>query len=318
MLLFLTSLAASLFTVTAKAYYGHDEGYGSASEIYASRWDQTDDELMRSQWVCRDIYDIFYDKGYWEYAGMIEDPYNPGQWIPTYRWHYIYGRLYNNFGDGTTMSRMLSEADHCRYNHDFAAVFHFGHAPGYFAGDGTLHRGVYPDAPQHQPQPPTGIYDKDIYPYTGSNHYFQFIWTCGSANKIGGFDSYGYASGLPFAWTHRANGSLSEDGYANGWSSGGDYCFLGFENYSKPLSEWINPENSYRHWLVFFYYYAVTGGRTVRNALDEASQQIGVEDFADEELELYTGYDYYDPRFPEVPNWPSRLCVYGEGDMMLP
>ena len=233
-------------------------------------------------------------------------------WLPTYGFVLNYGHVYNYYGDGTTTSNVPYEAAHGESSHDFATVFHFGHGPGKIEG-GTLHYGVYPDAPPSQQPHPEAIWDYDIHPFSGDKHRFEFLWSCGSANKLGGLDSNNHAAGLPFAWTHRGDGSLSTDGYFNPWSSGGSYCFIGFENYSMPLSKWINGQNNYKYWLVFFYYFAL-GGYSVHSALDQAWHAVNQSQNYFYQGELYRGYDYWF----DGTNWLSKVHIYGNGGLLLP
>ena len=238
-------------------------------------------------------------------------------WMPIYNYVWTYGHVCNYYGDGTTQSNVLSEAEHCEEYHDFTAVFDYGHGSGKYEADpNTLHYGIYPDAPPEQSNPPNLIMDWETYPYTNDNHHFEFLWACGSGTKIGGFDSYGYPAGLPFGWTHKGNGSLSTDGYTDPWSSGGSYCFIGFENYSKPISEWVTPyTNRYKHWLVFFYYFMLIHN-DVRHALDAASDAVH-DGWDFRNMPFYNYYDYYNPQYPGVP-WRSKIHVYGDGELVMP
>ena len=112
------------------------------------------------------------------------------------------------------------------------------------------------------------IIDKEIYwETTNSVQYFTFIWTCACAdlfiNPFTGQLCYGYfdgyqgsgAVGMPYAWTHYD--TLYFYGYTNPDTS--NYCYIGFENSSKPLKQEI-PETGYTYsWFVSKFYDSALG-----------------------------------------------------------
>jgi len=58
-------LLLSLLVLSASQVHlikAYDYGYGHASIIYTSQWNQTDDDLMRAEWACNDIYNLFASK----------------------------------------------------------------------------------------------------------------------------------------------------------------------------------------------------------------------------------------------------------------
>jgi hypothetical protein len=123
---------------------------------------------------------------------------------------------------------------------------------------------------------------------------------------------------MPYAW---AQTSLGTNGYSSPDGSG--YCFIGFKNASPFLCKPINGENNlYKHWLVFFYYWAAwQAGRynTIKQALDIASQNVGYYDFTYSPLGQLGGFSVYWPG----PNPPSGwmigwMRVRGDGNVHLP
>jgi hypothetical protein len=77
-------LLLSLLVLSASQVHlikAYDYGYGHASIIYTSQWNQTDDDLMRAEWACNDIYNLFASRGYYVLVGWIWTPYG---WLPIY------------------------------------------------------------------------------------------------------------------------------------------------------------------------------------------------------------------------------------------
>ncbi|MEM2098692.1 MAG: hypothetical protein QXU99_02955 [Candidatus Bathyarchaeia archaeon] len=160
-----------------------------------------------------------------------------------------------------------------------------------------------------------------------SVQHFSFIWTwaCGDLfiNPCTGQLCYGYydystgAAGMPFAWTHTNN--LSFDGYTNPDAS--SYCYIGFENSSKPLKEEI-PATGYSHsWFVYYFYDRALGWgsgsthHTIQNSLNYASMQVfGGVPF--HQCTLYTGY--WDNYSQPGQSFYCRMRVYGNSNLYLP
>jgi hypothetical protein len=259
-----------------------------ASILYGSQWGQTEEEWNEA----------------WTAVCLMYDFFEP-------QWHPYYGQVYDhlkNYYAQITESLVRSEAAHCEDYQMYATVFYHGHG-----GKTTNppHRYfIYEQGPS-----PDHVDDyQDIYPFTKDKHYFVFLWACAQGNEVG--HSTPKVHGMPYSWTHRYN--LDLDGYKP--PNSGDYCFIGFENVSRPLSYWIEG-GKYRYWLVFFYYFALTpfyyGPYTINEALDAASQVMWDKDF--DETELYRGYTVHVPGPPPMGgDWESKMHVYGNGDNYLP
>lgn len=305
----------------------YDYGYGHASIIYTSQWNQTDDELMRAEWACNDIYNLFASRGYWEIVGWYWDEIYQ-TWLPIYEWKYVYGHV-ENYHAGIYEWRVQTLVQHCEQDHPTTAIFYHGHGGKVNITNniyGPYRYFIYEQAPQqgYYPPPwhPKTVDDwQDIYPYTANNHRFVFLWACAQGDEVGGYVS-GYHRGMPYAWSHRS--SLSQDGYAS--PDTGNYVFIGFENMSRRLSYWPTANNSYKYWLVFFYYFALNG-YSIKDALDEASKLVWGPNRPFYTTELYNGYWERNPQFdpnkpPSYPlNWEwwwSKMRVYGNGARTLP
>jgi hypothetical protein len=295
--LFLPSLILISEPVTAT-------GTHYASIMYGSRWNQTVAEYEDAWAACCDIYDLFEDQ------------------IVFVPWYYfqLYDHLYNLYGSPTTQSRVRSEAAHCEYYHDYTTVFHHGHGGKWGYGDEPpWYYFYYADAPPQNPSAENIDDWQDIRPYTIDNHQFVFLWACAQGNEVGGpldpEDHYGH--GMPWAWTKRDD--LNLDGYADPDTT--SYCFIGFENMSKSISE-PTGNGRYKHFLVFFYYYALETQRSIKQALDKATEMVwgssnGWHYF--HQTELYNGWTEYVPG-PNPPGgeYDCRMRVFGNGNNHLP
>ncbi|MEM4733849.1 MAG: hypothetical protein QXD70_04910 [Candidatus Bathyarchaeia archaeon] len=304
--LLISSLLAVISGIPSAAAY--DYGYGHASIIYTSQWNQTNDDIMRAQWASNDIYNLFAAK------------------------YLVYGHV-ENFHAAIYEWRVRSQAQHCEQNHPTTVIFYHGHAGKINITNNVLQGPfryfIYEQAPQGGLEPPpwhpVTIDDyEDIYPYTLNNHRFVFIWACMQGNEVGGYTSAGggYHRGMPYAWSHIS--SLSANGYA--YPDTGNYILIGFENMSRSISYWPTPQNTYKNWLVFFYYFA-TNGYSIRRSLDEASKLVWGTTRLFGSTELYGGYLERNPNFnASAPinyplNWEwwwSKMRVYGNGDRTLP
>lgn len=122
---------------------------------------------------------------------------------------------------------------------------------------------------------------------------------------------------MAYCWTKQSN--LKPDGYSDPDSR--PYCFISFQEASPRLSEWMNENNIYKFWLVFFYYFALYwyGYYTINDALDAASVMVGYEDgWLDSDNKLSQGFQTYWPIEPNKGWHTGRMRVYGKGDMYLP
>jgi hypothetical protein len=163
-----------------------------------------------------------------------------------------------------------------------------------------------------------------MYSHGGAKNYFTMIWTCTNAdlwdtNDDGEGDEYGYWEteqgtgrvGMPYAWTK--TDSLSIDGYEDPINS--HFCYIGFENISKPVTEYFQGgDYIYVDFIRNFYYHAVTEGQSINDALDQAVVDMdvyGVNSLGDSEL--YNGWDKY-----EMGQWwKCRMRVFGDGNNVL-
>jgi len=283
----------------------YDYGYGHASLIYTSQFNQTDADIMRSQWASTDIYNLFAARGIQVYSSVEN----------------YYAAIYEN--------RVRSEAQDSEQNHPTTAIFYHGHGGKIpITGNplGPYRYFIYEQAPQEGEEPPpwhpVTVDDyQDIYNYTANNHRFVFLWACIQGDEVGGYSS-GYNRGMPYAWSHRAG--MSTNGYAD--PDPDNYIFIGFENMSRSISYWPTPNDTYEHWLVFFYHYA-TNGSSIHNALDQASKAVWGPAARFDTSELYNGYWERNPNFDPSQNstyptnwewWWSKMRVYGNGDRTLP
>lgn len=142
----------------------------------------------------------------------------------------------------------------------------------------------------------------------------MFLWACRQGNEAG--NNSPAVHGMAYCWTRQPN--LSEDGYHSPDSR--PYCFIGFENASPRLSEWINENtnNRYKHWLVFFYYCALNG-YSINVALKKATQTVGYNDWDNDANPFYSGFLTYWPfEGPEEPGYClGKMRIYGRGEICL-
>lgn len=169
------------------------------------------------------------------------------------------------------------------------------------------------------------IYDHELYEYTGNgHHYFVFMWTCASAKQIGYYDEDKHlggpmyyegtgAVGWAYAWTHQDDSVLSDDGYGDPDNT--DYCFIGFETFSPPLSNVTGYQSkTLSDFVKAFYYSALISDDPIDDALDYAS------DFAFDENEfcdtiLYEGWTAW---VPGKGDWDTSMRVFGNSNNYIP
>ena len=269
-------------------------------------WDY---DLNYIYWASNDIMNIFAGAsrfvwteipgyGYWwQYAG------------PTYghRQNFLYWDSNRPGGAGPRSSTTYNNVDNGIWDgetyHSFTTFSYVGHN-AYESG----HVGFLGNAYGEEPEEADKIFDYDVdsrvtYP---SNHHFVFLWVCRNANP---------GSVMPYAWTKT---SLGQDGYGSPDYS--DYCFIGFENASPFLS--CNLDGGYgkaKNWFVFFYYYSVTVGLNIKQALDSASYASGFSTFLHTPMGNPSGYYIYWPGpDPDAgPIW-GKMHVYGDGYYNIP
>ena len=295
-----------------------------ASNLYSSEWQVGSLDSGNLTVALSQIYDMFEDQQYFYWVWWW--PYTPVDSSPVY-YHL------NNFEAETTENLVTSEIDYCEDNHEFTAIFYYGHM-GMSDATGLdypyWNYGFREQATLDGPEPDT-IWDTDIYySPTVDNHHFVFLWVCNNGN-IGGATNPVY--GMPRCWT-RVN--LSPDGYGDplieGNPDSSSYCFIGFEGMSPGLAESLEAEQgyqNYKYWLVFFYHYLLEEDESVQAALWYASYNVGYEGWLDEENRLRMGHEYYwpgwigDPEnkpdlYPDADYYPGKMRIYGDGSVHLP
>jgi len=219
-------------------------------------------------------------------------------------------------------------------SYDYATFFIYTHGINYTMYDvvyiSVIYRGWVPAAyypVQHYQfwdSYDQAVNDYEIWPKTNSSViYFIFIWSCAQGKEIGSYHASYWisqsiyyagtgAAGMPCAWTHRNYTQMSSDGYAN--PDNGPYCFIGFEGWSKPLSEQITGTNkNYGDFVKNFYQNLLQNGRSINQASRAIWGYMGVQYFDD--TVLYNGY------WDSVPGrglWFGKMHVYGNGGNTLP
>lgn len=124
------------------------------------------------------------------------------------------------------------------------------------------------------------VYDDQVWRHSEKGKMrFVFMWTCYSANYIGGLATLSNGStveiGFPYAWSRIDN--LSGDGYKNPSSS--DFCFIGFLEKGPLLTSNYTDQNGNQYLLVGYsftkaFWQAVFNGKTIKQALDNASRTV--------------------------------------------
>lgn len=224
---------------------------------------------------------------------------------------YIYLQNYN--GENTQNTLIYSVASYLEsYPYDFAAVYFKGHSS------------VVPTTswPYHNHNHSV-LYDNDgfesynqAWDYLIGNemeeyiHNFILLWSCGMANEVGGIDG-SHTWLMPASYTH--NDDLTEDGFEDPGDE--NECFIGFQHYSKPYSDYTGYLSCrYATFVNVFYYKATVQSETIRDALNLASNLYLGDDLVD--TELYDGWDQY---FPEQNiTLRNKLRVFGNSRIELP
>ncbi|HDQ05390.1 MAG TPA: hypothetical protein ENN36_01540 [Candidatus Bathyarchaeota archaeon] len=324
-------------------------GESPASILHACDANPTTiNELKNVYWAFEDIYDIFAERYHYHWVWYYY-PYI-GFWV---KGDPVYGHLTNsmvwNGGDPystTTENGVLNGIEDVNENHEYSSFLYVGHG-GRWYWWGSHHysffmngKGLNIGGGQVPSVSDALIYAAgDVYP--ADNHHFVFLWTCFNGYERGSENNPPYIppNGMPHCWTDGQIGQ-STNGYAS--PDGSDYCFIGFHMASPRLEEPHNGANHlYKHWLVFFYYYAVqhTSQYSVKQALDYASQAQGFDDFTETRLYKkgpnypYSGGNpaYEDTYFLGLPDpknpgewlieegwYDTWIRVYGDGDYEIP
>ncbi len=223
------------------------------------------------------------------------------------------------YWDLTTQSNIIKTIQWRQQNNSWATDFYVGDYI-WTTPSGVKHYNLYGNGGY--------INDNSIYSETSySVQYFSFIWACACGdlftNPITGQLCYGYydyatgAVGMPLAWTH--TGGLNHYGYIDPDQS--RYCYIGFENTSKPLKEEIITTGYSYSWFVYYFYdHALGWGpgnphHTIQECLYHASMQVyGGVPF--DQCTLYTGY--WDNYSTPGQSFYCRMRVYGNSLINLP
>ena len=319
-------LALSLPTVFFSMPIAQAEDVTNASVIWGSRYNQTTWEIDAMELTASTINNYF--NGRYPSWGSQNAFATPGV---------------------TKGSNVYSTASYCRDNYDFVATFHAGHycfefmecydivgwdyfpypTPILEYVGNTYHYCYYGDFIGGDDAYNNRIRDLSVYPRTGNKHRFTMIWTCSNGDWFDTDDdeqeegdAYGYydshdvgagAVGMPYAWTRTT--TLSQNGYEDSDSS--NFCYIGFENNSRALTdqtEFIN--KNYGDFVREFYHLAVVNRYTIKIALDLAVDNMGTWHETLDDTELYNGYMGEDMQGQET--MLCRMRIYGNTDMRLP
>jgi len=270
-----------------------------------------------------------------------------------------YSATDNQGSKGSDKSSILDQIETMEQSYPRVSVVDFDHgngrndtqqAPGEFHYLFEDQEGTYigPTHESHYINAENGVYDMEIFPNTALGRYFfVLINTCNSAHVnatyYGTYDSEqglvgGRARGMPYAWTHRlvkpktmpgfnTNDHMSDDGY--GSPDNGDFVYLGFHFGSAALTQDVDGSlgpKPYWWWLEHFFAYALINNWSVKQALDEASQQFYGSNFG--QAPLHSGYTSIWPQYrrdsptsPPYWHWDtgynSKMKVYGNANLKL-
>jgi hypothetical protein len=325
-----TALVLALITAEvsfgiAYANEGYEYDYGAASTLYGSKWQQRTWDITYLQYALGDIYDQFAAQGNYEVVDWYWDE-NYQVWFPIYEWVADYGQLlsYDQNWYWSTMTYKIQNAENDAY-HSTAEVFYYGHMGMQLIPGTSTYRFAFHESGEQTGSEPSKIWDNMVYSYTNDNYDFALLWVCNNANAIGGTSPAIY--GMPYCWFHRTLGS---SGYSPG--DGGSDCFISFTGASPCIGDGMgtynqNGENLYKHWLVFFYYFALNG-YSIKGALEQASYMVGYNNYwLDSNNRLSQGWAYMFPGWVggnEPPDWPDagnytgQMLVYGNANIYLP
>ena len=147
-------------------------------------------------------------------------------------------------------------------------------------------------------------------------HDFVFLWVCGSAQN-------NTSNGLAAAWTQRT--TLSPDGYGD--PDHEDQVYIGFWGFSPQINNHTAFEEDetgpLQYWIERFYYYALTEPRSVKDALDQASDDLWGKTF---DQSILRKEPYYKAWWPGIWNgthwvnrgyWEGKMNVFGDAEMFV-
>jgi hypothetical protein len=334
-------IAASASTVNAFPYNGTATIWGSESSDawnseYHLSWRKHPDEVAQQQDTSQDITTLFLDNG------------------------YTGGNSQGVQGSTSYKDSIISRIGTDQELHPRVAVVDFDHGNGLAGIPGIppieFHfmfedqRGTMEGPIHHPADPPDNpeyaVFDYEIYPETDlKKHFFVLINTCNSAYIEDTYEGYissqgmpnGRARGMPYAWSHGTKvlpygdptpdpGWMSGDGYA--YPDNGQFCYIGFHYGSAALTQdvdGLNGPRPYWWWLEQFFALALTNDWSVKQALDEASQQFYGGNFG--QIPLHTKFTAIWPNFysdtpGSDPEWHNAtgdgyMRVYGNSDIKL-
>ena len=307
---FLLVLSFIFSALTIPLSTGYDLGVHDASVFYSTQYLMQPTELDEIHYALQQVRNMFSQQQIIYFL-----PTSPP--FPLYA-ESVYGHL-ENFEAQTTASLLTSQIVDCEVNHEFSTVFYYGHQNMRGVGLPWPERSygfVEQAAPDADPETVGTIWDSDIYyAPTVDNHHFIFLWTCNSGNTAGSLDPL---HGMPISWTRQ---NLSTDGYHDPDES--SYCFISFQNHSATFIENLGvPNQIYKYWMVFFYYYALQLQYSINDALDYASYAVGYDGgWSDPDNRLSgDGYPYLwygGGNLTEGGYW-GKMRIYGNGDIHLP
>jgi len=333
-------------TVNASSYHGGITVWGSeSSDAWDSEhelsWRKHPDEVDQQQDTSQTITTLFLNNGY---TGSNE------QGLGSYK-----DDILNRIGiDQANYERVaVVDFDH---GNGLANVsesipedeFHFMFEDQRGTMEGADYHVIPPGGSPDNPG--YAVYDYEIYDETDlENHFFVLINTCNSAyiDDTFGIDPVynssqgkvnGRARGMPYAWSHGTMvypygtpnplpGYMSGDGYTV--PDTGDFCYMGFYYGSAALTQDVDGKSGNPHpywwWLEEFFEDALTNNWSVKQALNEASQDIYLGNFG--EIPLHINYTSIWPMYRgDPPSWhyeagveigTGRLLVYGNSNIKL-
>ncbi len=239
-------------------------------------------------WFCSGI-----EGGYWDFVYYGEWPI--WEWISLgYTTHYNY---YSYDGTGAQIAEYL--IPYCSKTH-FTFIYTCMNGGLYWNEEnGQIVEGPV-DAGNQYSQ------------YPNDNELYAYLDTEKGTGRVG----------MPYAWLGTT--SRSTDGYNDPDGSG--YCYIGFQGRDPDLHQvWeqgsFDGTFRYKHWVQYFYY-RLSSGDTIKEALDWATNQMGGDyDYFDDSL-FYKGYNFgYDtrPGSPTYHEWVllRQMRVFGDGNIYL-
>lgn len=306
-MLSISAFISGMTALPVKAY-GYDTGSNyPSSTLHACDADPTSEmEVRNVTQAFSEIYDMYSTRGiywwdgwYWEYYGrtysrvtnsMEGDAEDPN---------------YNNIYSTTTEPDIINDIYDVEtiHNHQYSSFLYVGHTNSQPDSNSIWRYGFFMSGKGQNVLTLPAMSDETIHSYANANHNFVFLWVCRCAQEYGGENNP--ANGMPYCWT---NGAISDnDGYSVP-NENVNYCLIGFDGASPYLStEHHGSTHTYKHWLVFFYYYALVNtalGLPINEALDAASQQQDYYNFNVDRLRVRGS----EPPYPKAASYTDPNC----------